>query len=115
MFNSTYDEPTREEIQEAIQNARDRLHLWKKRTVSSGLALFLGCATVYPFLYGHPFHRYWDALGKYAVLASMGLLVVFVYCRATLWAAWICPRDLRKEQAQRQTAAVAQHPRREAE
>src|SRR5271168_416534 len=95
MFDNVSDESfTPEELLEAKENATERLRLWKKRSIYSMIALFLSCAAVSPFLYGHPLHRYWEAFGKYVVLVSMGLLLFAVYCVGLLWGAWISLRDI---------------------
>jgi hypothetical protein len=70
-------------MREVIENARDGLRLWKKRFGVSGLALFLSCASVCPFLFGHSLNAHWDSFGKYLVMLSMGLLLPFVVCGAT--------------------------------
>jgi hypothetical protein len=89
------DDPfTEVEIAEARRNARERLGLWKKRLWYCGPAFTLSCAFVYPFLYGHSLHPYWESFGKYLVLLSMGLLLPFVYCAALTWVAWKLLRDL---------------------
>lgn len=60
------------EKQEVIENARERLLLWKKRFLVSSRVFLLSCASVYPFLFGHSLHVYWKSFGKYLVLLSMG-------------------------------------------
>ena len=91
------DEPLNEsEMQEVIENARDRLRLWKKRFGASSLVLFLSCASVCPFLFGHSLNAYWESFAKYLVMLSMGLLIPFVICGATTYTAWIWLRDLEK-------------------
>src|SRR5579863_4355638 len=98
-FNMTPDSDCKEDLPEAINQARDRLRLWKSRSLYSLVLLFLGCAAVVPFLYGYPLHTYWESFGKYLVLLSMGLLVVAVYCTGLLWGAWTALRELEKEMA----------------
>jgi len=83
-----------EDLAEAIENARTRLQLRRRRSLCSTAALLLSFALVYPFLYGHSLHRYWESFGKNLVVFSMLLLLVFVHCTALLWAAWRCLRDL---------------------
>lgn len=89
--------PGRLEIAEALQNARENLRIWRKRTASSALVLFLGCASVYPFLSGHALHAYAATFGKYLIFASMGLLVVFTYCGAMLLGAWTLLREVKRD------------------
>ncbi len=49
------DKPLNEsEKQEVIENAQERLLLWKKRFLASGVAFLLSCASVYPFLHYCP-------------------------------------------------------------
>jgi hypothetical protein len=86
-----------DDLAEAKLNARERLQLWRTRAIYSLVALLLSCASVIPFLYGHSLHRYWESLGKYLVLLSMGLLVVAVHCTGLFCGAWIAARDLEKQ------------------
>src|ERR1700730_9809321 len=92
------DEPLNEsEKQEVIENARERFLFWKKRFQASGAAFLLSCASVYPFLFGHSLHVYWESFGKYLVILSMGLVLPFLYFRSTTWMAWIWLRELEKD------------------
>jgi len=99
-MNSIFDTgegPLRdEELGEVRQHANRHIDLWKKRTIYSGIAFFLSCASVDPFLYGHSLHVHWESFGKYLVLLAMGLLVVFVYCAALWYDAWMALRDVTK-------------------
>jgi hypothetical protein len=87
-----------EEIREVRQYAYKYISLWRKRTLYSTLALLLSCASVYLFSDGHPLHRRWEDIGKYLVLVSMGLLLLFVYCAGSWYSAWQALRDVEKEQ-----------------
>lgn len=98
-MNSLFDTSgplSEEELTEVREYANERISLWKKRSVYAGIALFLGCASVDPFLYGHSLHIYWESFGKYLVLLAMGLLVVFVYCAGLWYSAWVALRDVMK-------------------
>jgi|ERR1700733_388879 hypothetical protein len=99
-MNSIYDmdEPpvSNEELAGARQDAREYLHLWRKRAFYATAAFFLSCASVSPFLYGHPLHAYWESFGKYLVLLSMALLVPFVVCVGIAINAWFFLRNVRK-------------------
>src|SRR5271168_5190176 len=94
IFDASEDPLNDEEVGEVRQYANERIRLWKRRSVYSGLAFFLSCASVGPFLDGHSLHAYWQLFGKYLVLLSMGLLVVFVYCAAFWYNAWAALRDV---------------------
>lgn len=97
MFDHVTDESfTPEELFEAKEHAIERLRLWRRRWIFSAIALFLSCACVTPFLYGHSLHKYWEVFGKYLVLISMGLLLPFVYCAGLFWGAWVAVRDIEK-------------------
>jgi hypothetical protein len=87
-----------EELVGARQYARERIGLWRKRSLYSTVALLLSCAFVYPFLEGHPLHKYWESFGKYLIIVSMILLVAFVYCTGLFWSAWQALRDVEKGQ-----------------
>jgi hypothetical protein len=78
-----FDEGLNEELP-SIADKKKYARLWRKRTLYSGVALFLSSASVYPFLAGHSLHGYWESIGKYLVLLSMGLLPVFAGC-AVCW------------------------------
>jgi hypothetical protein len=86
------------ELVEVRVYASERIALWRRRTFYSTIALFLSCVLVYPFLAGHPLHKYWDSFGKYLALVSMALLVGFVYCTDLFWSAWLALRDVEKGQ-----------------
>lgn len=82
--------PSESEKKEIIENARDGLQSLKKRFLGFSAAFLLSCASVYPFLFGHSLHAYWQSCGKYLVMLSMGLLIPFLYyagqtCYAWLW------------------------------
>ena len=100
MTNSIYDMDeaplSEEELAAAKQEARETLQRWKKRAFYSTAAFLLSCASVAPFLYGHPLHTYWGALGRYLVLLSMGLLIPFVICTGITISSWTYLRDLQK-------------------
>ena len=100
MTNSIYDIDeaplSEEELAAARQEANETLRLWKKRAVYSTVAFLLSCASVAPFLYGHPLHAYWEAFGKYLVLLSMGLLLPFGICTGIAINSWMYLRSLQK-------------------
>jgi hypothetical protein len=87
-----------EEMGEVRQYAKERIGLWRRRSLYSTVALLASFACVYPFLYGNLLHKYWDSFGKYLILVSMTLLVVFVYCTGLYWSAWQALRDVEKGQ-----------------
>jgi hypothetical protein len=70
-----------------------------KNMLRSGLwatyALLANILCVVPFLDGFPFHREWDIVGRYLVLAAMALLLLFVYRWGLVWAAWQSARETR--------------------
>ena len=98
MIFDTPEPLNEEEMVEIRRQAGERIGLWRKRALYSTVALLLNCAFVYPFLEGHPLHKYWESFGKYLILVSMGLLVVFVFCTGLFWSAWQALRDVEKGQ-----------------
>ena len=96
VFGMDEDPLSKEELEEVRQEARINLRLWKKRAFYSTIAFFLSCASVTPFLYGHPLHTYWESLGKYLVMLSMGLLLPFVVCTGIAVNSWVYVRNLYK-------------------
>jgi hypothetical protein len=88
---------TDEELTEVRQSAGKVIEYWRIRFRLSAVALLLSCAFVYPFLKGHSLHRYADVFGKYLILLSMALLVVFVLCTGLFWSARQALRDVERE------------------
>jgi hypothetical protein len=87
-----------QEMLEVRRYARERIGLWRRRSIYSTVAFLLSCAGVYPFLKGRPLHEYWESFGKYLVLVSMAMLVVFVLCTGFFYSAWQALRDVEKGQ-----------------
>jgi len=98
LFDAEIDEGplNKEDIEALKKNARERLRLWKRRALISMTAFFISCASVDPFLAGHPLYSYWETFGKYLVLLSMALLPVFVCCMGLWWGAWRALREIEK-------------------
>lgn len=84
------------EVAQIQATAKQLLQKQKTRALVATGAFVASCALVAPFLAGNPLHHYWDAMGKYILLLSMGLLIPFVICVGWAWSAWIYVRDLRK-------------------
>jgi hypothetical protein len=89
---------SKQEMLEVRQHAKEHIGLWRGRSIYSTVALLLSCASVYPFLEGHPLHQYWESFGKYLVLLSMAMLVVFILCTGFFYSAWQALRDVEKGQ-----------------
>ncbi len=90
--------PADEELEEVRRFAGKYIRLWRRRTLYSGVALFLSCASVYPFLAGHALHGHIGSLGKYLIFLSMGLLPVFVACAAFWYNGWQALRVVEKDE-----------------
>lgn len=84
------------EIAAVLQNARERLRLWGRRTICALLALVLGCGVVWLFLDVGPWHAYWRPFGLIFLLIAMALLPVFVFCLGLWMTSWFMLRDLRR-------------------
>jgi len=99
-LNSIYDmdEPPlrEEELMEMRQSAEQLLRLRRRQAVYATAAFFLSCASVTPFLEGHSLHTHWESFGKYLVLLSMGLLLVFIFYVGRAYNAWLFVRDVGK-------------------
>ena len=103
-MNSIYDfdepRPSKAELDEARRIDHEILQrsfqTQKKWALCFTAAFFLSCASVYPFLYGHPLHVYWEHFGKYLVLLCMALLVPFVVSVMGAINSWIYLRKARK-------------------
>jgi hypothetical protein len=54
IYNMHQPNPSKEEREGAKQDAVEYLRLWRKRAFYATAAFFLSCASVSPFLYGHP-------------------------------------------------------------
>jgi len=83
-----------QDMLEVRQYAKERIGLWRKRSIYSTVALLLSCASVYPFLKGHPLHEHWESFGIYLVLLSMALLAAFVSCTGFFYSAWQALSDI---------------------
>jgi len=90
------ERPGADELDEVRRRASQYICLWRTRTIYSGIALSLSCASVYPFLAGHRFHTQSTSLGKYLVFLSMVLLPVFLGCAAFWYNGWEALRRIEK-------------------
>ncbi len=84
------------EIQDIRDFANTLLRKQKKRALIATVSFTGSCLVLAPFLAGNPLHEYWDTVGKYILLLSMGLLIPFVVCVGWAWSAWMYVRDVRK-------------------
>jgi hypothetical protein len=96
IYHMDQPNPSKEERAGAKQDAVEYLRLWKKRAIYATAAFLLSCASVAPFLYGHPLHAYWNSFGRYLVLLSMALLIPFVICVGVAINSWFFLRALKK-------------------
>jgi hypothetical protein len=87
-----------EELIEVRQYARERIGVWRRRSLYSTVALLLSCASVIPLSKGHSLHAHAEPFGRLLVYLSMALLVVWVYCTGLFWSAWQALRDVEKGQ-----------------
>ena len=87
-----------QEMLEVQQYAKERISLWRRRSIRSIVAFLLSCLGTYTSLQGHPPHEYWGAFGKYLVFVSMAMLVVFVFCRGFFYSACRALRKVEKGQ-----------------
>jgi hypothetical protein len=87
---------TPEEIGEIRNFAENLLRKQKKRALIATSSFITSCLAVAPFLAGNPLHFYWETVGKYILLLSMGLLIPFGVCVGWAWSAWVYVRDVRK-------------------
>jgi len=96
LFNPNEGPLTREELAAAIAAARKMAWVRTRRALFASIAFFLSCASVIPFLEGHSLHAYWQSVGRYLVLLSMGLLIPFVICLGMAMNWWFYLRSLEK-------------------
>jgi hypothetical protein len=61
-----------------------------------GFGLAGSIVAVTPFLYGHPLHYRWDAVGKKILLLAMGLFLAFAYAAGTSLTFWSYLPDIKK-------------------
>jgi hypothetical protein len=99
MLNDAEQPLTADEMVELKQYAGARIRLWRKRGLYATTALLLSCALAYPFSAGHPLHNYWNSVGRYLALLSMGLWIVFVLCNGFWYSAWQALRNVEKAQS----------------
>jgi hypothetical protein len=85
-----------EELAAVQQNSVKRLNFWRRRALYSIAALFVGCASVVPFLAGHSLHEHAEPFARLLVLVNMGLFTLCVYYCLLWWGAWSAVRALDK-------------------
>jgi hypothetical protein len=88
-------EDSPEELRAAQQAADGRFAIYRRRCIFATTAFVVSCAFVVPFLAGYPLHPYWDVVGKYLLLLSMALLLVFLYFTLLTFGAWQIRRNYR--------------------
>ncbi|HTW46524.1 MAG TPA: hypothetical protein VMD92_01175 [Acidobacteriaceae bacterium] len=96
MYDFDQGNPTKAELDEAEASAAQLLQRHRGRAIIASAVFIAACASVSPFLAGNPLHRYWDDIGKYLLLISMGLLPVWVTCVGWALNTWAYTRSLRK-------------------
>lgn len=87
---------SKEEIEGAKDDARRYLRARTKWAIYGAVAFFLSCASVIPFLYGHPLHAHWESFGKFFLLLSMTLLIPFGVTVGSAISAWFFVRTVEK-------------------
>src|ERR1700733_15233262 len=75
-------------LENGLAVARKKLVMWKRLAIVTTSAVFLDCAEIVPFLYGHLLHSRWEQIGKNLVLLAMALLPVWLFCSATTFDFW---------------------------
>jgi hypothetical protein len=99
IFGADDESPLSDEDREEVrQYARERIGLWRRRSLYSIAALLLSCAAVIPFSKGHSLHAHAEPFGRLLVGLAMALLVASVFCTGLFWAAWQALRDVEKGQ-----------------
>ena len=102
------DSPLSEqEMSEVREYAKQRIDLWRRRSIYSVLALLASCASVIPFSQGHSLHAHAEPFGRLLVLLSMGLLVVSVLCTGFFYSAWQALATSRKGRVKGVLSAIA--------
>jgi polyferredoxin len=94
LFDTTDEPDSEEDLAEALENAKSRFRLWRRRSLYATAAFILSCAAVYPFVDGRTLSAQGESLKQVFLLLSLGLLIVFLYCTLLLWGAWRSVRDL---------------------
>ena len=87
-----------QEMLEVREYAKERIGLWRRRSIYSVVALATSCASVIPFSKGHSLHAHAEPFGRLLVLLSMGMLVAFVLSAGFFYSAWQALRDVEKGQ-----------------
>jgi len=72
-----FDSELSPEKAEAIVATRSQLKTRKKWAVVATIALLITGGATVPFVSGFPLHSYWESVGKYLVMVSMALIVVW--------------------------------------
>jgi hypothetical protein len=94
MIFDTDEVPLSHEETEAVKrNATERLVLCRRRALYSLGALFLSCASVYPFVDGRVLSAHGEFARRVLLLVSLVSVIVSLYCVLLWWAAWRILRD----------------------
>ena len=80
-----------------LMQAHTQMRRWKRWMTVLGIALLVSVVSVIPFLEGYFLHRYFEAVGKYLIYASMCLLTLFVGAAALTYNFWLYWRNLKRE------------------
>ena len=96
IFDGEEDPQAEEEWIELRNHAMKRFRQWRRRAGLTAAGFILCCLAVTPFLYGGPLYAYWNTLGKFFLLLSMGMLPVATFCGAMFWVAWKLLREARR-------------------
>jgi hypothetical protein len=94
LFDTVSEPDNKKDLARALENAKGRFRLWRRRSLYSTLAFVLSCAAVYPFVDGCTLSAQGESLKQVFLLLSLALLIVFLYCTLLLWGAWRSVRDL---------------------
>lgn len=94
LYDMTSVPDSEEDLAEALENARKRFRLWRKRALYSTAAFVLSCAAVYPFVDGRVLSAQGESIKHGLLLLWLALLLVFLYYTLLLWGAWRSVRDL---------------------
>jgi len=76
MIFDSIDNP---EKTEAIALAWKQFQDRRKRAIFATVGVVLSCGSVVPFISGQPLYSHWESIGKYLVLLSMALIIIWSY------------------------------------
>jgi hypothetical protein len=92
-----FDSEPSPETTEAIVAARSQFRIRRKLAVIATIALSASWGATVPFVAGFPLYSFWESVGKYLLILSMGLILVWGYLVRSAVNSWALLSSLENE------------------